>query len=285
MKVAGSKYANLQTCNLQYPLRKNMSSLTKTASSATYKFARLSWHTLKRLLPSTYAQRLFHTDFARRLRGAPTKRDAHFLTWLEKYERNGGTLAPLTDNYRQTITGAGNISDLSFFDDKIVLDVGSGPACTLCWIPNARARIGLDPLAARFMELGIGDHDMLYLNAPGERIPLPSAYVDVVISINALDHVEDPVAVMKEIDRITRPGGHFIGSIGLRQRPTFTEPHVLTKQLFQTRLFRGWHEEFSKIRPKGPTPGEFYRFFQEDPPPGYQAKEMLWWCRYRKPAL
>lgn len=124
---------------------------------------------------------------------------------------------------------------------------------------------------------------MIYIDAPGERIPLPSAYVDVVFSINALDHVENPVAVMKEIDRITRPGGHFIGSIGLRERPTFTEPHVLTKQLFERHLFRGWQQEFSKVRPKGPSPKEFYRFFREEPPPGYEAEEMLWWCRYRKP--
>lgn len=260
-----------------------MSSITESATNAAYNIARHTWHALKRTLPRTYARRLFESDFARRLRGAPTKRDAHFLTWLEKYERNGGNLTPLTDNYRETITGAGNIDDLSFFDDKIVLDVGSGPACTLCWIPNARARIGLDPLADRFMELGIGDHNMLYLNAPGERIPLPSAYVDVVISINAIDHVEDPVAVMKEIDRIARPGGHFIGSIGLRERPTFSEPHVLTTQLFERHLFRSWTQEFSKIRPKGPSPKEFYRFFHEDPPPDYQAEEMLWWCRYRKP--
>jgi SAM-dependent methyltransferase len=206
------------------------------------------------------------------------------MTWLEKYRRHNGSLEPLIDNYRETMTGAGAISDLSFFDGKIVVDVGSGPACTLCWIANAKARIGIDPLAERFMQLGIASHDMLYLDAPGENVPLPSGYVDVVFSINALDHVEDPVAVMNEIDRILRPGGHFIGSIGFKEEPTFTEPHVLTRQFIETHLFQGWSQEFSKIRPKGPSAQEFYRFFSEEPPPDYKADELIWWCRYRKPS-
>lgn len=253
------------------------------ARKIVYSVSRALWHVLKFVVAGSYANRLFETDLARRIRGAPTKRDAHFMTWQEKYERNNGTLQPLTDNYRVTMMGAGNITDLAFFDGKIVVDIGSGPACTLCWIPNAKARIGVDPLADRFMELGIASHDMLYLNAPGERIPLPSGYVDVVISINALDHVEDPEAVMKEINRILRPGGHFIGSIGFKEEPTFTEPHILSRKRIETKLLRGWTQEFSMIRPKGPTPKEFYRFFHEDPPAEYEAEELIWWCRYRKP--
>lgn len=253
------------------------------ANRLLYTVGRRVWHVLKYVMSSSHADRLFETDFARRARGAPTKRDAHFMTWQEKYERHNGTLEPLTDNYRATMTGAGNITDLSFFDGKIVVDIGSGPACTLCWIPNARALIGIDPLADRFMQLGIASHDMLYLNAPGERIPLPSGYVDVAFSINALDHVEDPVAVMDEIDRILRPGGHFIGSIGFKDEPTFTEPHVLTRNFIEKNMLRGWTQEFSIIRPKGPSPKEFYRFFHEQPPPSYKADELIWWCRYRKP--
>lgn len=253
------------------------------AQRVLYTVGRWVWYVLKYIVATSHANRLFETDLARRIRGAPSKRDAHFMTWQEKYDRHSGTLEHLTDNYRATMMGAGDITDPSFFDGKIVVDIGSGPACTLCWIPNAKARIGVDPLADRFMELGIASHDMLYLNAPGERIPLPSGYVDVVFSINALDHVEDPVAVMKEINRILRPGGHFIGSIGFKEEPTFTEPHVLTRKLIETNLFRGWSEEFSMIRPKGPSAKEFYRFFQEEPPPDYKADELIWWCRYRKP--
>lgn len=235
------------------------------------------------MLPDKYASALLETPLVRRIRGFPTKRQAHFMTWQDKYQRAGGTLDHLVDNYARTMMGAGDIADLGFFENKIVLDVGSGPACTLCWIPDAKARIGIDPLSERFMELGIASHDMIYINAPAEEIPLPSGYVDVVFSINSLDHVEDPSLVMNEINRVLRPGGHFIGSIGLKEEPTFTEPHVLTRSLLRTYLFQDWTEEFSKVRPRGATAAEFYRYFFEEPPSGYEASEKIWWCRFRKP--
>jgi ubiquinone/menaquinone biosynthesis C-methylase UbiE len=51
---------------------------------------------------------------------------------------------------------------------------------------------------------------MEYLDAPAESMPIGDAECDVVASVNSLDHVEDVDRTVREIKRITRPGGYFL---------------------------------------------------------------------------
>src|SRR5438067_97425 len=86
--------------------------------------------------------------------------------------------------------------DRSFYAEKRVLDVGSGPRGSLEWATDAAQRVGLDPLAEKYRELGIDDHGMDYVAVPAERIPFPKGHFDIVTSINSLDHVDDVAAAI-----------------------------------------------------------------------------------------
>ncbi len=72
--------------------------------------------------------------------------------------------------------------------------------------------VGLEPGAAwcqiaatRLRSAGAGD----MLSALGEEIPLASESVDVIVSHQALEHVQNPSQVIKEAFRVLKPGGYF----------------------------------------------------------------------------
>ena len=95
----------------------------------------------------------------------------------------------------------------------------------------ASRRIGLDPLAKEYLRLGADRHRMDYIDANSERIPLDDSECDAVFAFNALDHVEDVDQTIKEIKRVTRPGGIFLLLVEVNHPPTDCEPHELTPTL------------------------------------------------------
>ena len=121
------------------------------------------------------------------------------------------------------------IDDAGFFAGKVVLDIGPGPLGFPDACP-ARISIGIDPLAERYRAAGlmIEGSDAIYLTGGAERIPLVSGSVDVVVARNSLDHVDDPTAVLREVQRVLRPGGTLILNLDVGHAPTATEPHTLT---------------------------------------------------------
>jgi SAM-dependent methyltransferase len=123
------------------------------------------------------------------------------------------------------------IEDERFFDGKVVVDIGPGALGFPDACP-ARVSIGVDPLADRFRERGLllEGSDALYLSVGAERIPLVSGSVDVVVARNSLDHVDDPPAVLREAQRLLRPGGTLILNFDVGHAPTATEPHALTSE-------------------------------------------------------
>lgn len=92
---------------------------------------------------------------------------------------------------------------------RTAIEIGGGPHPALCEARWNRA-IAVDPLADGYAAEGLypeSARHITHLASPGEAIPLPSAIADLVIIENALDHVEDPRAVIAEIARLLRPGG------------------------------------------------------------------------------
>ena len=47
------------------------------------------------------------------------------------------------------------------------------------------------------------------LNGAGEAIPLPSATIDLILSHEVIEHVQDDRAAIREMIRVLRPGGRI----------------------------------------------------------------------------
>ena len=83
----------------------------------------------------------------------------------------------------------------------IVLDLGCGNRPYQSWFSEATTYIGLD------MDPVNGQPDVV---AIGECLPFAANSFDSVFSAQTLEHVPDPFAVMTEIARVLKPGGHLV---------------------------------------------------------------------------
>lgn len=91
--------------------------------------------------------------------------------------------------------------------DQTLLDAGCGRTAPVLakFKGKARRRIGVDLVDFNASVDGI---ELLQSNLA--HIQLEDACVDVVMSRSVLEHLEDPLAVYVEMNRVLKPGGHFI---------------------------------------------------------------------------
>jgi SAM-dependent methyltransferase len=127
--------------------------------------------------------------------------------------------------------------DAGAFQGLRVLDVGAGP------IPSATAFLGcslycLEPLLHQY--LGVA-----FVHAVAENIPVNDAFFDAVISVNAIDHVDDLARTAAELKRVLKPGGLFRMHVHYHP-PTKCEPIQIDDRLFQN-LFQ-WCENLKKLK-------------------------------------
>lgn len=128
-----------------------------------------------------------------------------------------------------------------------VLDIGAGPMPAAAGFEGAEVYC-LDPLVARYLEAGFPIHywhRVFYVNGRSEAIPLPTASMDAVISVNAIDHVDDLAKTASEIRRVLRPGGRFAMQVHYHKSTT-TEPIEIDDARFQA--FFGWVEGLRRVQ-------------------------------------
>lgn len=108
-----------------------------------------------------------------------------------------------------------------------VLEVGCGPLAPILQFAHC-TRHGLDPLLDQYIQSGwpLYDYDAKFVNAKGESMPYADAYFDTVLSVNALDHVDDFHQVASEIQRVVKIGGKVYFEIEYHT-PTVNEPQEL----------------------------------------------------------
>lgn len=97
----------------------------------------------------------------------------------------------------------------------VLLDVGCGPGSITLglarYVPQGRV-IGIDAApaaldAARETAIAAGDDRTKFRRGDVYALDLPDASVDVVHAHQVLQHLADPVAALREMRRVCRPGG------------------------------------------------------------------------------
>jgi ubiquinone/menaquinone biosynthesis C-methylase UbiE len=116
----------------------------------------------------------------------------------------------------------------SFYDGKVLLDLGCGPRGSLEWADNAKKRIGLDPLASEYLMLGADKHKMEYINSRSENMPVKDGECDIIFSFNSFDHVDNVFDSAKEIKRCLTQKGIFLLLVEVNHPSTACEPQTLS---------------------------------------------------------
>jgi len=133
-----------------------------------------------------------------------------------------------------------------YFAGKTVLDVGCGPVPYMMAFADCTL-YGLDNLIEEFKIIGfpleLYSDRLTYIHGSGEDIPLEDNTIDAVISVNAIDHVDNFEQTAREITRVLKPGGMVRMQIHYH-KPTLREPWVLNDEII-TKCYG--HLGFKKI--------------------------------------
>ncbi len=103
-----------------------------------------------------------------------------------------------------------------------VLDVGAG-SCPYRPLFSHCTYLSQDFAALESEQLRFGGYGAIDYVCDAAAIPVPPASFDAVICTEVLEHILDPVAVVREFGRIVRPGGVALISVplgsGIHQEP------------------------------------------------------------------
>jgi ubiquinone/menaquinone biosynthesis C-methylase UbiE len=120
-----------------------------------------------------------------------------------------------------------------------VLDLGCGRGgvVELFW-RDVKLAAGLDPDAPSLTE----HHEpgLALIRGRGEHLPFADRSFDLVVCLWVLEHVESPQAVLREVHRVLRPGGHFV----------FLTPNLRNPLLLLNRLAKALPQLQRRVVPR-----------------------------------
>jgi len=105
---------------------------------------------------------------------------------------------------------------------------------------------------------------MIYVKSTEKAIPIPSDSIDVLFTLNAIDHVDDFENICTEIVRIIKPGGDFIGSFNIEEPSTPCEPQTLTEEHIKSSLLDYMDIKSYRIARQGPEKNTYCNFFDHN---------------------
>lgn len=156
--------------------------------------------------------------------------------------------------------------------ERSVVEIGAGPYPSIAAARRGWKRsVAVDPIAKGYAEeqlLPTAADRVVYLQAPGERIPLPAGFADLVINENCLDHVASPQAVVHEMFRLLRPGGLLWFFVDLSHHRDHMHPHPMDETSIRG-LFKAFamvHAEVSTHKAHPEAYGSIRALFRKPEP-------------------
>ena len=115
------------------------------------------------------------------------------------------------------------------FAGKTILDLGCGPYPLSIAFEGCHI-IGLDPLVPEYEAAGFPLSEfadrVIFVRGFAEDMPFASHSFDAIISVNAIDHVDDFAAAAREISRVLKKDGVLRMQVHYHA-PTELEPNAL----------------------------------------------------------
>jgi SAM-dependent methyltransferase len=133
------------------------------------------------------------------------------------------------------------------FQGMKLLEVGSGPMPSATCFENCQLYC-LEPLLHQYLDAGFPLHyygNVRFIHGVAEKIPVEDNFFDAVISVNAIDHVDNILEVANEIGRVLKPAGLLRMHVHYH-RAQICEPIQFDDDLFRS-LF-GWCGNLTKVK-------------------------------------
>jgi SAM-dependent methyltransferase len=207
--------------------------------------------------------------------------------WIHRFSEENRNFA--NGHYKKIMLGMAQEENDSFLNGKIVADFGCGPRGSLVWTNAPKLRIGIDVIVDKyydcFGEEMIND-GYLYIQSTEKYIPIPTNFVDVVYTMNSMDHTANFEVMLNEIFRILKPGGEFIGSFNMNEPATTGEPQTLTFHMMRDLLFSRLDIQHKLTAYKGnrleEKRGTYDCFFDKNAKQPSEKDLCILWIRGRK---
>jgi SAM-dependent methyltransferase len=139
------------------------------------------------------------------------------------------------------------------FAGKTILDVGCGPYPLSIAFEDCRI-VCLDPLILQYEAAGFPLAEftdrVTFVRGFAEDMPFPSRSFDAVISVNAIDHVDDFARAAQEISRVLKKDGVLRMQVHYHP-PRQLEPNALNDDVVLAHLGHLGIEKISEDVPSG----------------------------------
>lgn len=163
---------------------------------------------------------------------AHTLKDSSILTWFNVHQKT---------KYLEDL-----ILEKDSFSGMKILDIGSGPFPSALAFENCEVYC-LDPLLPNYIKIGFPIHyydRAKFIAGLSEDIPIKDNFFDAIISVNAIDHVNDIRKTALEIKRVLKPDGKLRMHVHYHKKTSAEPVEINDSIMFE--LF-GWCKDFKKI--------------------------------------